>query len=692
MGLSLILAITELAPNQVQAFATVNDMLAALEAAANSTKTVDTSNPANYILAELDFTRYFVFELSGHAVEFDFTVPATVNSVPTDRVFAVVNDEDFAVRVRTSGNGTMVDVPANSAVIVRAVGANVKLLCIGGAGSLNETLFSLWHSSTATANQVLWRHPVTAPTYIEAHFKTPGVGTIVFTAQPDDTDTITINDGLKQVTFEFESGGGVTAGNTSVTIGGSVDATAANLVVAINAANLNVTATYDTSVDTVTVRNWNGLGGSITESSGSPDFSVATFAGGTLGAQGSINTLPTQNTYLRLFSMFRSGIVLFNAQPDDADTVTINDGYRSVTFEFESGGGVSGSNTAVTIGADQDATALNFMYAINRSVLNVEATFDAATNTVTIANLFATGGSITKSDVDNDMTVTSFRPSIDTFGEIGTVHITMNGDHVFRSGKRATGLVLFNAQPDDADTLTINDGFTSVTFEFESGGGVGAGNTSVTIGVDMDTTAANLVSAIQQSNLNVGAIYNTTTNLLELKNNNCTGGSITKSDGDNDYTVTDFAGGIATATKETGSIVFSAVADVGDTVTIFDGRNTTVFTFAATGNGATGAAVNVATGASATDSGNNLRTAINNNTNINVTAGGATTTVSVTNDNYIRGSITKSDADNDYTVTQFTGGSDPTIKLIAGNVVRTSNRDVADGTAAGFALSIVGRR
>jgi hypothetical protein len=110
-----------------------------------------------------------------------------------------------------------------------------------------------------------------------------------------------------------------------------------------------------------------------------------------------------------------------------------------------------------------------------------------------------------------------------------------------------------------------------------------------------------------------------------------------------------------TATMESGQIVFSAVADNGDTVTIYDGQNTTVFTFAATGNGATGAAVDVATGASATDSGNNLRTAINNNTNINVTAGGATTTVSIDNEVPFAGSITKSDADNDYAVTNFSG-------------------------------------
>jgi hypothetical protein len=50
-----------------------------------------------------------------------------------------------------------------------------------------------------------------------------------------------------------------------------------------------------------------------------------------------------------------------------------------------------------------------------------------------------------------------------------------------------------------------------------------------------------------------------------------------------------------------------------------------------------------------------LRNAINANTNINVTAGGATTTVSVDNEVPFAGSITKSDPDNDYTVTNFSG-------------------------------------
>jgi hypothetical protein len=108
---------------------------------------------------------------------------------------------------------------------------------------------------------------------------------------------------------------------------------------------------------------------------------------------------------------------------------------------------------------------------------------------------------------------------------------------------------------------------------------------------------------------------------------------------------------------EVGSIAFSSVANAADTVTINDGSgHTTVFTFQAAGNGATGAAVDVAVGATATDSAQNLKTAINANLNIvGVVVTGAAATITITHSG-TGGSITKVDADNDYAVTNFTGG------------------------------------
>lgn len=61
--------------------------------------------------------------------------------------------------------------------------------------------------------------------------RTRGVGSFTFTGQPSDGDTVTVtstvNGGSK--TFEFESGGGVAAGNIAVTIGASTSDTADNL-------------------------------------------------------------------------------------------------------------------------------------------------------------------------------------------------------------------------------------------------------------------------------------------------------------------------------------------------------------------------------------------------------------------------------------------------------------------------------
>lgn len=147
----------------------------------------------------------------------------------------------------------------------------------------------------------------------------------------------------------------------------------------------------------------------------------------------------------------------------------------------------------------------------------------------------------------------------------------------------------------------------------------------------------------------------------------------TNGPGSADYVVEIFKGA-SDPVSETGSVVFSSVADTNDTVTVNDGTASSVFTFAVAGDAGVGAAVNVAKGVTATDSATNLRAAINANTHIAVEAGGATTTVSLTNlRNWFGGAITKSDGDNDYAVTNFTGGSD-------GNQVVQRAIDLSDGS------------
>jgi hypothetical protein len=63
--------------------------------------------------------------------------------------------------------------------------------------------------------------------------------------------------------------------------------------------------------------------------------------------------------------------------------------------------------------------------------------------------------------------------------------------------QQATGTITFTGVPDDASTITIDDGINAaITFEFEGSGGVTAGNVSVAQGSTAATAAANLQTAI----------------------------------------------------------------------------------------------------------------------------------------------------------------------------------------------------
>ena len=60
--------------------------------------------------------------------------------------------------------------------------------------------------------------------------------------------------------------------------------------------------------------------------------------------------------------------------PADGDLITLVDAKgNSVTFEMDSGGGVAPGNTAVTIGATNDACAVNLRAAIVASILRMAA-------------------------------------------------------------------------------------------------------------------------------------------------------------------------------------------------------------------------------------------------------------------------------------------------------------------------------
>ena len=68
-----------------------------------------------------------------------------------------------------------------------------------------------------------------------------------------------------------------------------------------------------------------------------------------------------------------TGTLELAGQPSDGDRFTVSDGSTARTFEFDSGGGVAGTNVAITIGVDVFATLDNLIAAVNASALNITA-------------------------------------------------------------------------------------------------------------------------------------------------------------------------------------------------------------------------------------------------------------------------------------------------------------------------------
>ncbi len=92
----------------------------------------------------------------------------------------------------------------------------------------------------------------------------------------------------------------------------------------------------------------------------------------------------------------------------------------------------------------------------------------------------------------------------------GTTSQTFEFDFAF-------GQVGLSGVPNDGDSVTISDGAAPLTFEFESAGGI-AGDVAVTIGGDADATITNLISAVNGTALNVTALATGLSNLANIRN------------------------------------------------------------------------------------------------------------------------------------------------------------------------------
>jgi phage tail sheath gpL-like len=106
-------------------------------------------------------------------------------------------------------------------------------------------------------------------------------GSVTITGVGTDGDTVTISDSTHILTFELDNNSVSAGANTRVAIGGSADATADNLMNAINASGLDIVATDGgTGVVTLTAK-FKGTQGNETVTKVGASVAVTGMTGGT---------------------------------------------------------------------------------------------------------------------------------------------------------------------------------------------------------------------------------------------------------------------------------------------------------------------------------------------------------------------------------------------------------------------------
>jgi flagellar hook-basal body protein len=191
----------------------------------------------------------------------------------------------------------------------------------------------------------------------------------------------------------------------------------------------------------------------------------------------------------------------FTFTPSAATTVDAADTSMVLTL-FNGGAGQTASLKRVDISSNtslsQDVAALVAAVKAGDSDFADDSNTSTGTTTVTNSRIAVSAGSATTILFEDDgRSAISVDPSglLDSSGTLVTAQ--KNAFAVQKRDNDYTDEVFFkfNAQPNDADTMTIN----GIVYEFDTGGVTTSGNIVVTIGGTTAATLANLVSAIEAS-------------------------------------------------------------------------------------------------------------------------------------------------------------------------------------------------
>ncbi|HAI13640.1 MAG TPA: hypothetical protein DCM28_18185, partial [Phycisphaerales bacterium] len=246
---------------------------------------------------------------------------------------------------------------------------------------------------------------------------------IRFDGQPLDGETIELYDGYLTYVFEFDNNnsvgtsdinGSVGVSNTNIAIGSSAAETMQNLVDALTDQSVAV------SIDPST---------------------VGTVAQLILHYNDSDSTIEMAQSLSLAHNVLTTGInesstLTFNSNPLASQSITINDGFNSFVIVF---------GTDVAIGGTETDTRDNLFSYINNSANGIQATATVVGTDGLTITYNSEIGIITDS---SDITITGFSSSA--------------------TGDVVRGTITLSDNPTDGQTITINDGFNTVTFEFDA--------------------------------------------------------------------------------------------------------------------------------------------------------------------------------------------------------------------------------
>ena len=391
-----------------------------------------------------------------------------------------------------------------------------------------------------------WRRQITIAKAAKA------TGSVVFSGVPTNGQIVTIDDGTNDpVVFEFDDG---TAATATLTFTG-------------------------VPADTGTVTLGDGTTSKVFE-----------FDAGTAGVAST------------------GGVITFSGVPSDADTVTLTTHAGTATvYEFNTGGGVTGSNKAVFVGASAAGAATELIAAINATGTysgNGSTGYTASSGGSGVVNIVRTAAgasnqTITKSGTNITVT-TSFSGGVTevavgsaiTGGRVGVGTASTPGGTALTTAQVCTALIsainavsgpafLFTATQGTGTTVTLTantkgtagNSFTTAesATNFTVGGATFAGGAAAGSGT---VSGSNVAVAIGTANQTATALYNAVNSAtLDIAATNGTPGTVTL--------VADSAGATVNNTITTNASNVAVAGMIGGTDSPGAGTDPTVLLAAA---------------------------------------------------------------------------------------------------------------